>query len=81
MNKADQVREHAEYVRNNPNNAQAVAAALDVIADAMDRGCEGCELLIGAKVEGIGVDAPDVGMDTTAAAVIAVTEADLNAGV
>lgn len=53
---ADKVREHADYVRNNPNNAQAVAAALDVIANAMD-----------GKGEGIGVDAPDVGKDPVGA--------------
>ena len=75
MSKANQVREHAEYVRNNPNNAQAVAAALDVIAGAMD----GLEKML--FVHSIGVDAPDVGIDTTAAAVIALTTEDLNAGV
>lgn len=63
MNKANQVREHAEYVRNNPNSAHAVAAALELIADAMEGRCEGCEQMDGAQVEGIGVDAPDVGSD------------------
>lgn len=42
MSKADQVREHAEYIRNYPNNAHAVAAALDLIAEAMDGECEDC---------------------------------------
>ena len=66
MEKADQVREHAEYIRNNPNNAQAVAAALDVIADAMDGKCEDCGKNV-EPLQGIGVDAPDVGADPVGA--------------
>jgi hypothetical protein len=77
MNQATKVREYAEYIRNNPNNAHAVAFALDVIADAM----EGRDQLGAGMVVGIGNDSPDVGIDTTAAAVIAVTTEDLNAGV
>lgn len=61
MSKADQVRERAEYVRNNPNNAQAIADALDLIADAMD-GAKTSAVARG-QWPGIGVDAPDVGKD------------------
>lgn len=62
MEKANQVREHAAYIRNNPNNAQAVADALDVIADAMDGKCEDCGQPV-EQLQGIGIDAPDVGAD------------------
>lgn len=75
MSKADQVREHADYISNNPNNAHAVAAALHLIADAMDGKCEDC----GSRQASAVIDPadnPEAGKDVgaTAAAVIATTE-------
>jgi hypothetical protein len=42
------LRELAAYVAQNPNNAQAIADALVVVADSLDaidgcKGCQGCE--------------------------------------
>lgn len=72
MEKLNQVRELANYVRNNPNNAVAVADALDVIASALiwiaarmgANGCEDCGSQQVSLQKQIGVDAPDVGADT-----------------
>ncbi len=62
MSKADQVREHAAYVRSNPNNAQAIAAALELIADAMDgKPCEDCASRQGAVIDPD--DNPEAGQD------------------
>lgn len=68
MKTTNQVREKAHFVRNNPFNGEALADALELIANAIDgKPCTDCgQQKEDEQGQGIGNDAPDVGLELNA---------------